>query len=268
MSFEAVAWAIRQELPPLPKFVLVALCERANPDNGECWPGIKTVAKAVCLSERSVITYISALVRNGFVDRQSMRGKDGRKRSNHYWILFDRAPAAWIGPGGKIEEIPASESDEEEAAEAIGPVESPPCADLAHGHHVQAASHGPHAPTCTRHIELEPPVLEPPDSENASRASAPPATAPIGFDRQARERELDRIKAADDARKAKPVPVIEGSDPWNHWVRQGHPSDLVGKILLANGRIDRGWYFPTLYPPKETGPPDDAPVLPLTKKAS
>jgi hypothetical protein len=255
LSFEAVAWAIRQILPPIPKFVLVALSERANPDTGECWPGVKTIAKAVCLSERSVITYISALVRNGFVDRQAMRGKDGRKRTNHYWILFDRVPAPWIGPGGKVEEIPASESDEEEAAAAATETESPPHANPAHGHHVQTAAHGPHATACTRHIELEPSVIEPPESENASRAAAPPVAAPLGFDRQNRQREIERQKAADEARKPQRLPVIEGSTPWLAWVKHGHPPDLVGTIEIK-GRIDRGWYFPTLWPPKETGPPE------------
>ncbi len=30
MSIRAVSWAFEQKLPPIPKFVLIALCERAN----------------------------------------------------------------------------------------------------------------------------------------------------------------------------------------------------------------------------------------------
>jgi helix-turn-helix protein len=253
MSFQAVAWAMKQELPPLPKFVLVALCERANPDNGQCWPGVKTLAAAVCLSERSVVTYIAALVRNGFVMRQAMRGKDGRKRTNHYWVLFDRVPAAWIGPGGKVEEMPADSEDEESAVEDAVPPESPPHANPAPGHHTQTGAHGPHAPACVRYIELEPPVIEPSESEILDRAPELPAPAPHSFDPNARRRELDRLKAAEEARRPKRLPVIQGSAPWLAWVKHGHPSDLVGTIEI-NGRIDRGWYFETLWP-KETGPP-------------
>jgi hypothetical protein len=268
MSFEAVAWAMKQKLPPLPKFVLVALCERANPDTGECWPGIKTVAKAVCLSERSVITYISALVRNGYVMRQSMRAKDGRKRTNHYWILFDRADESWVGPGGKIEEIPTSEADEEEAAAVAAEPESSPCADLAHGHLVQAASHGPCAPACVPHIELEPPLLEPSESEILD---TPPllaglrphpeqiASTPLGFDPNNRQRELERIRAAEEARKPKTVFVIHNSRAWSAWCdykraeyrAKGDPRwNMLSEPIPTtchNGKT--GWWLPTLFPP-------------------
>lgn len=231
MSFQAVAWAMKQELPVIPKFILVALCERANPDTGECWPGIETVAKAVCLSERSVVTYIAALVRNGYVMRQAMRGKDGRHRTNHYWIMFDREPAAWISP-----------NDE-------------PDANLARGGetelHTQTDSSGPDATGFPRHIEPEPPRLEPPESEQEDRRAAPPSS----FEPNKRVSELNRLKAAEEARKPKRIAVIEGSRPWDAHVKAGHPPSRVVTVEV-NGKHYRGYYFPTLYPqPKATGPP-------------
>src|SRR5229473_40883 len=249
MSFQAVAWAIKQKLPVVPKFVLVALCERANPDTGECWPGIATVADAVCLSERSVITYIASLVRNGYVMKHSMRGKDGRHRTNHYWIMFDRPSASWISAQGVIRDF-IDDIDE-------------PYANPAHGEdselHVQTASHGPHATVCTPHIEPEPSGLEPEESQQEGRVPCPPVD---NFDPKARTEQIERLRAAEQARKSKRLPVIEGSEPWKAWVRHGHSPLLIGHVEL-NGKRHRGWYFETLYPPKQsTGPPSDTLMKP------
>lgn len=240
MSIQAVAWALRQELPPVPKFILVALCERTNEETGECWPGIATVAKAVCLSERSVVTYIGALVRNGFVMRREMRGKDGRRRSNHYWIMFDRAAAPW---GKQATDLPSGDD---------GGFENEPCANLASGEqpvensaenevHVQTASHGPHATVCTLHIMPEPSEIEPSESELKARAPVPP----VDFNPKARATQIE--EAAEQARKPKYIPVIEGSKPWQAWVKAGHPPTLRGSVKV-NGKVHTGWYFDTLYP--------------------
>jgi len=240
MSFEAVAWAMKQKIPVIPKFVLVALCERANPDTGECWPGIKKVANAVSLSERSVVTYIGALVRNGYVMRQPMRGKDGRKRTNHYWVIFDRPAAPWIG--ATKDELPPNEHEDE-------PHANPASGDDAEVH-TQLDSCGPRATVCAPHIMLEPPELEPEETIQEDRAPIPP---PQSFNSNKRARELQLIKAAEEARAKAACPVIEGSKPWREHVKAGHPPTLVGHIVV-NGRRYRGWYFPTLYP-KATGPP-------------
>lgn len=36
MAVEYIAWALEQDIPTGPKFVLVALCNRANQDGGRC----------------------------------------------------------------------------------------------------------------------------------------------------------------------------------------------------------------------------------------
>jgi Helix-turn-helix domain len=246
MSIQAVAWALRQVLPPIPKFVLVALCERADEETGECWPGIRTVAKAVCLSERSVVTYIGALVRNGYVDRRAMRGKDGRKRSNHYWIIFDRPEAPWIGAQKDENEDDAHE-DEPHANPALGED-----AEL----HAQTDSYGPRATGFPPHIELEPSGLEPSESQQEAPAPSPP----VNFNPKARTEQVERRKAAEEARQGPLIPIIEGTEPWEAHVKAGHPRTLIGKVVV-NGKERRGWYFKRsecngLYPkPKQTGPP-------------
>lgn len=252
MSIQAVAWALRQELPPVPKFVLVALCERANGKTGQCWPGIDEVAEAVCLSERSVITYIAALVRNGYVIKQAMRRKNGQKSNNHYWICFDREAAPWVGPGAKVEEMPPAEDDENEAADDVENAESPPDATFADGGHMKPASHGPCATAFTHKDSAEPESFKP-EPAPPKRGPIPPEM-PHGFDATARGSEQSRLHAAEEARKPKRIFVHEGTRAWIAWQKtrpQGFPSTQA----IIEGKACRGWFFPTLFPP-ETGPPE------------
>jgi hypothetical protein len=65
---------------------------------------------------------------------------------------------------------------------------------------------------------------------------------------------MERLKAADEARKPKRVPVLEGSDPWKYWIKAGHPPTLT-TFVEHKGKRYRGWYFPDLYPPKTPPPP-------------
>lgn len=262
MSFQAVAWAIRQkDIPTIPKFILTILCERANPETGECWPGIESIAEAVNLSPRSTVSYIGALVRNGYVEKQAMRAANGKKRNNHYWIVFDRPPVPWLEIGREENSLSDDGASDHVQTSAHGETEKNPDS------HVQTDSHGPCATACTWHSNAEPPGLEPSESEQVEspRDPAPPPaevpkplkpTSVQGFDRSKRQAEQDRIAAADKARKPQRLFVFEGSDPWKAHVRNGHPPTLKtwGEI---NGKRCQGWYFPTLYPPKSTGPPQD-----------
>lgn len=262
MSNQAVGWAFRQKVPAIPKLVLLALCDRANKDTGECWPGIETIAEDCSLSPRSVVTYIAGLVRNGYVEKQLLRTKDGKRRANHYWVLFDRVEADWI----TVEQNSTNQDDPLEDTDQ--------CANRAHGCEEPESSdqsaqpaHGQHATVCTLHMMPEPESIEPVESVQVEGPARIPDALPEepkpakrtnfqGFDRSKRQAEQDRIAAADKARRPQRLFVFEGSDPWKAHVRNGHPPTLKtwGEI---NGKRCQGWYFPTLYPPKSTGPPSD-----------
>lgn len=53
------------------------------------------------------------------------------------------------------------------------------------------------------------------------------------------------------------VPVEKGSAPWKAWVAwkqaQGLPGSYPDTDVRVNGRIVKGFYFPTLYPPNHKG---------------
>src|SRR4051812_42584961 len=90
MSLESMAWAFRQKVPPKPKMVLVALADQADERSGRVCDGktdMKHIAAKASCGERTLYRYIAALVRNGYVRKQS--GKD-RGSGNDYWLSMDR----------------------------------------------------------------------------------------------------------------------------------------------------------------------------------
>ena len=77
MSIAALNWAWQQDTPtPTAKLVLLALADRANED-GECWPGMGTVAQMAGVSSRSVSTHLAALEEGGLLTRRRQRRGDG-----------------------------------------------------------------------------------------------------------------------------------------------------------------------------------------------
>lgn len=85
MSVQAITWALKQDLPSSPKFVLVALCNYADQD-GRCWPGQKALASDTSMSDRSIRTHLKELERRGIIVREQRRRSDGSRTSDYYVI--------------------------------------------------------------------------------------------------------------------------------------------------------------------------------------
>ena len=83
MSFQSMAWAVRQKLPCTQKMVLVMLADRHNDDTGRCDPSHDRLAMDCGLSRRTVIDHIETLANAGFLSI-SHRSIDGYKTSNQY----------------------------------------------------------------------------------------------------------------------------------------------------------------------------------------
>ena len=87
MSFEALSWAIKQELKAPEKSVLLMLAYRDNPDPPHgCFPSIPRIAKDCGLSERTVQRCLDRLEAVGLIKR-GLRSH----RSTLYSI-----PYAWV----------------------------------------------------------------------------------------------------------------------------------------------------------------------------
>jgi hypothetical protein len=88
VSHAAREWALRQDLKPIPKFVLVVLGDAAN-DQGFCWPRTSTIAGKVGVSTRTVQRAIQLLAKHKLITVEQRYRSDGSCSSNLYRLLLD-----------------------------------------------------------------------------------------------------------------------------------------------------------------------------------
>jgi len=88
VSITASEWALRQDLGPVPKFVLVVLADAAN-DQNVCWPRISTIAKRAGVSPRTVQRAIKYLVQRKLVTVEQRYRDDGSNSSNLYRLTLE-----------------------------------------------------------------------------------------------------------------------------------------------------------------------------------
>lgn len=91
MSHAAVNWAYEQDLPSSHKFVLVTLADYAD-GNGFCFPGQKSIARRVSLSERKVRDILTDLEEQGYIERQRRSDPSGRRLTDGYQLVRRPSP--------------------------------------------------------------------------------------------------------------------------------------------------------------------------------
>jgi len=67
----------------------VYMCLRDRAGSGSCWPGIKTIARGLNLSPRTVQRALNDLERAGYIERQRRHRENGSCTSNLYIINMD-----------------------------------------------------------------------------------------------------------------------------------------------------------------------------------
>ncbi len=285
MSIQAVAWAIEQsEVPPRPALVLIALANHANHIDGRAYLFIETIAKEARCSRRAVFGYIAALERNGYVEIRRTRKKSGRQGCNNYWLVFDRLPLPWAHlPDHHTEPEPPIAPEDAEIAEEQDLEENSPSdpsaiiqsAQNAPGSclvenrapvvnnpppECKASAPGQSATVCTRQESsdsepLDSITLSPVEGRAPLRTNGPP----LGYRPQARLEQAAGLQTSDEGRKPKPEFAFEGSRAYLAW--KAHKEQTLGRswnlltTAIIEGKQRRGWWFPTLFPPKSTGPP-------------
>ena len=80
MSFDAMRWAMKQDLPASQKMLLVTLADMTNKNTGRCNPSKQTIAKKAGMSARSVDDNLLKLRGRGLINFESSRGW----KSNEY----------------------------------------------------------------------------------------------------------------------------------------------------------------------------------------
>lgn len=83
MSFQAMTWAVEQELPALQKLVLLMLANCSNHHTGQCNPSHDRLAKECGMSKDSVKRAISELAEKGLLDIRRLT-RDGVNLPNQY----------------------------------------------------------------------------------------------------------------------------------------------------------------------------------------
>lgn len=245
MSIQAVAWALDQDLPARPKLVLVSIANHANHTDGYCWLKAETIAAEASCSPRAVYNFIGDLIRNGFIRKSPRKGDDGKQRANDYWILLGRPPAPWNSERAEPREADEAEPQdvvEPDAPHAVGEaVENPPAEAV----EIPVGSAGPTAPACSP-IDAEPSKPKPEEARAGAyvprsyRPPAPPPPQPVG---------------AVVGRKAELIFVFAGTPGYDAWAARKARENGVSKwnqttTKVVDGEVRRGWYFPSVFPPK------------------
>ena len=83
MSFEAMTWAVKQDLPAMQKLVLLLMANRHNNDTGLCMPSHDKLAKDCGMSKSAVKAAIKSLEEKGLLSI-SHRAESGVSMSNLY----------------------------------------------------------------------------------------------------------------------------------------------------------------------------------------
>ena len=71
------------------RLILFALADKAN-NKGNCWPGIKSIAKIANVSERTVKDYLKVFTKIGLILIEPRHTANGRQTSNNYHIVIEK----------------------------------------------------------------------------------------------------------------------------------------------------------------------------------
>lgn len=102
MTIRAMNWAWEIDLPPAMKLVLLKLADRAN-DDGECWPGMESVANACGVSERTLMRHIEKMESMGLLQKSKRKDDSGRQATNLYTLNLAYEPGDNLSPGDEDE---------------------------------------------------------------------------------------------------------------------------------------------------------------------
>ncbi|UUC92481.1 helix-turn-helix domain-containing protein [Comamonas sp. C11] len=173
MSWSALAWAVRQQLPSTQKLVLIMLAERHNSDTGRCDPSHERLAEDCGLTRRSVMDQVKKLEESGYI-RAMNRAKGALKLSNHYVLNLsfgvpEKAPALPNDPFLVVKHV-------HQGGETGSPGVVNHVPNVVNDVH-QGGEAGSHKPVTE-------PVKEPLKKERAPRMAAPALPRPDGVTEQ------------------------------------------------------------------------------------
>jgi hypothetical protein len=121
MSFQAMAWAVQQELPMREKMVLLMLANYASNERGDCHPSVGLLAKDCGASKDSVMRAVKTLEDAGILS-VNRRTKDGVNLPNTYTLNMQGVVAHSDHRGSRSQQGGVvAESDTNLSPEPINP---------------------------------------------------------------------------------------------------------------------------------------------------
>ena len=88
MSFQAMAWAVKQKLPSREKFILIMLANYAD-ENSTCWPSNGRLCDELGMSKNTLLAGLRALAELGIIEIIK-RSEDGYTLPNKYRLQIER----------------------------------------------------------------------------------------------------------------------------------------------------------------------------------
>lgn len=286
MGIEHVSWALKRVhgVDPAAKLILISLANYADED-GECWPSIATLCTETGLSEATVKRHCRQLRDAGAFTQEQRVTPGGRTKSNLFTLdlSWPGMPVATEGdvtdgahgephegvhgdphgghgephrgvmvtppltlnhqsdPSGKEEEeARALEADFQKLILAFepGPTES-----LERGRKALRALGADDVALAVKHA---------PGFVRAMRAEGrrPPSIATYVAERRWEAVARVAAKSKTELGGGK-VFVIKGSDAWKAWARHRNANPDTMISALSRERNQHGWWFQTLYPPRQ-----------------
>ena len=86
MSFQAMAWAVKQRPSTKAKFLLIILANYAD-ENGHCWPAISTLCRDTGMPRSTVKLYLTRLEEANLI-KKVQRSRAAVKTSNLYELIL------------------------------------------------------------------------------------------------------------------------------------------------------------------------------------
>lgn len=252
MSVEAVGWALRQRLPPLPKILLIALADQADERTGRVAYGrtdIEHLADKASLGRRSIFRYLKALERNAYLIRKSGRSEG---RESAYWLCLGRRLSTdpkefdWSCPQNEPEDV----DGEPETQDVVG------SANEAHpSEHRESEIAG------TGGVTAAGTLIESRKHQNIRESGGLGESK--SFQAQAQALEIESLNMERAAKQAgAQIFVIRNSRAWKAWefyrrdVLKMQSFRMPVTSTTVRDRQQWGWWCPSLFPPK-VAPPSD-----------
>lgn len=93
MSFQAMAWALKQPAKTSEKFLLIVIANYAD-EHGQAWPSVERLCKDTGMSRATVQRSLRKLEKNGYVTRE--KRVRGQLQTSNLYRLKAKISAASI----------------------------------------------------------------------------------------------------------------------------------------------------------------------------